>query len=521
MTGAAHSIALRRRSLRLPPTGLLIAGLVVAAAVLLPLVFLLVQAQHAGWSTLRPLLFRRLTWELLWNTIRLTVAVTAACAALGVAAAWVVERTDVPFRRVFALVLVLPLAVPDFVLAYSWISIEPAVHGYWGAVLVMTLGSYPLVYLPVAAALRTADPGLEDVARGLGLGRLRTFFRVTLHQIRPALVGGMLLVALILLAEFGTFEILRFNTFTTAIYTEFQLGFSTTTGCALSIPLVLLGLVLLVSEAAGRGRAGAARRGQTSRRAPRMPLGRAKLPVVLGLVGLLGAAIGVPLYALGYWFHKGTSSTLPPVSMLNAALSTAKYSGAAAALAAVAAVPVALLAERYRSKGTIALERSTYIVQAIPGIVVALSFVYLTNRYLFQLYQSSLELIVAYAVMFFPLALVAVRAGVSQTPPGLEELARSLGHRRVSVFFRVTLPILAPALAAGFALVFISASTELTATLILRPTEVQTLATGFWAYENDFAYGAAAPYALALLLVATLPGLLLGRWFERVAGAEQ
>src|SRR3954466_14021835 len=147
----------------------------------------------------------------------------------------------------------------------------------------MTLATYPLVYLPVAAALRTADPGLEDVARGLGLGRSRTFLRVTSRQIRPALVGGMLLAALVTLAEFGTFEILRFNTFTTEIYTEFKLGYSTTTGSALSIPLVLLGLVLLVSEAAGRGRAGAARRAHTSRRAPRMPLGRAKLPVVLGL----------------------------------------------------------------------------------------------------------------------------------------------------------------------------------------------------------------------------------------------
>jgi iron(III) transport system permease protein len=279
--------------------------------------------------------------------------------------------------------------------------------------------------------------------------------------------------------------------------------------------------VLLVSEGAGRGRAGAARRSHAARRPPRLPLGRVKVPVLLGLAGLLVAAIGVPVYALAYWFHHGTSSTLPPVSLLDAAFSTAKYSAAAAALAAAAAVPVALLVERYRSKGTIVLERSTYIVQAIPGIVVALSFVYLTNRYLFQLYESSIELILAYAIMFFPLALVAVRAGVAQTPPGLEELARSLGHRRASVFFRVTLPILAPALAAGFALVFISSSTELTATLILHPTEVQTLATGFWAYQNDFAYGAAAPYALALLLVATLPGLLLGRWFERVAGAER
>ena len=514
--------ARRSRAIRLPPAGLLIAGIVVAAAVLLPLAFLLLQAHEVGWSTIRPLLFRQLTAELLWNTVRLTVTVAVGCAVLGVAAAWIVERTDLPWRRFFATVLVLPLAMPDFVLAYSWISLEPSVHGYWGAVLVMTLGTYPLVYLPVAAALRTADPGLEDVARGLGLGRGRTFLRVTLHQIRPALVGGMLLVALVTLAEFGTFEILRFNTLTTQIYTEIEIGFSPAAACALSLPLVLIGLVLLVAEAAGRGRAGAARRGHTARRAPRVALGRSTVPVVMGLTALLVIAIGVPVYALGDLLHRGTSSTLPqPVSLLGAALTTAEYSAAAAVIAAIAAVPVALLAERYRSKGTTTLERSTYIVQAIPAVVVGLSFVYFTNRYVFQLYQSSFELILAYAIMFFPLALVAVRSGVAQTPPGLEELARSLGHRRLSVLCRVTLPILAPALAAGFVLVFISSSTELTATLILHPTGVQTLATGFWAYENDFAYGAAAPYALALLLVATLPGLMLGRWFERIAGAER
>ena len=143
-------------------------------------------------------------------------------------------------------------------------------HGYWGSVLVMTLGSYPLVYLPVAASLRSADPSLEDVARGLGRGRLRTFFSVTLYQIRPALLGGMLLVALILLAEFGTFEILRFQTFTTQIYTEFQRGYSTTVGCALSLVLVLLGLIVLVGEAAGRGRAGTARRSHIARPAVRV-----------------------------------------------------------------------------------------------------------------------------------------------------------------------------------------------------------------------------------------------------------
>jgi iron(III) transport system permease protein len=501
------------------PPGLLGAGVAVVAVVLLPLVFLIVEAFDAGWSTLRPLIFRQLTLTLIWNTVRLAFVVTLICAVVGVVLAWCVERTDVPWRRFWTIVLVLPLAVPDFVLAYSWISVDASVEGYWGSVLVMSLGSYPLVFLPVAAALRTADPSLEDVARGLGLGRLQTFLRVTLHQIRPALLGGSLLVALILLSEFGTFEILRFSTFTTQIYTEFQRGFSTTAGCGLSLVLVLLGLLVLTGEAAGRGRAGTARRGQAARPATRVRLGGWQIPVVLGLVALLAAAIGLPVYALCYWFVHGTSSTLPPVSIFHAAVNTALYSGLAAALATVAALPIAILAERFRSTTTVAMERSTYVIQAIPAIVIALSLVYISVRYAPSLYQSSLELVVAYAIMFFPLALVPVRAGVAQAPPGLEEVGRSLGHGRLSVLARITLPVLAPGLIAGFSLVFISASTELTATLILHPTGVDTLATGFWSFTQDFSYGAAAPYALALLIVATLPGLLLGRWFERITGA--
>ncbi len=504
---------------RQAPASLLGIGLVVVAAVLVPLTFLLLQAVQVGWATLKPLLFRQLTVTLLWNTVRLTFAVTVICAVLGVAVAWCIERTDLPWRRFWAVVLVLPLAMPDFVLGYSWISIAPGVSGYWGSVLVMSLGSYPLVYLPVAAALRTADPSLEDVARGLGLGRVRTFTSVTLHQIRPALLGGSLLVALILLAEFGTFEILRFQTFTTQIYTEIQLGYSTTAGCALSLVLVGLGLLVLGAEGIGRGRSGAARRSAVGRRAARVHLGWNAVPVVAGLAGLLALAIGVPLYALAYWFVQGTSSTLPPISILDAAASTAIYSGCAAVAATLAAIPIALLVERHSSPTTVTMERSTYLVQVTPGIVVGLALVYFTGRYLPAVYQSSFELVFAYSIMFFPLALVAIRAGVAQAPSGLEEVARSLGHGRLSVLMRVTLPILAPALVAAFSLVFITSSTELTATLILHPTGVNTLATGFWAFTNDFAYGAAAPYALALLLVATLPALLLGRWFERIAGA--
>ena len=479
------------------------------------------EASQTGWAELRPLLFRHLTAVLLWNSVRLTVAVTALCGLLGVGCAWCTERIALPWRRFWSVALVLPLAMPDFVLGYGWISIDSAFRGYWAAVLVMTLGSYPLVYLPVAAALRAADPDLEEVARGLGLGRWRTFTRVTVHQIRPGLLGGSLLVALVLLAEFGTFEILGFQTFTTEIYTENQIGFNTAAACALSLVLVLLGLLVLAAEAAGRGRRGGARSGQLARRAVRTRLGLGVVPVLVGLGLLLALALGVPLAALVYWLLEGASSTLPPTSILHDLLSTVGFSTAAAALATLAAVPLALLVERRRSAVGAVIERSTYLVQALPGLVVALSLVYFSERYLFWLYHTTVELVLAYAIMFFPLALVAVRAGVAQAPSGLEDVARSLGCRRLTVLARVTLPLLAPALLAGFSLVFLSTSTELTATLILVPTGINTLATGFWAYTSTFAYGAAAPYALALLVVAAVPGALLGRFFDQLSGGER
>ena len=204
------------------PVGTLVGALVAAALVLLPLIFLVVEAVHPGLDEARRLLLRHTVAVLLWNTARLAVACTLLCAAVGVAAAWCVERTSLPARRLWAVLLVLPLGIPDFVIGFGWVSIAPGLRGYPAAVMIMTLSLYPLVYLPVASALRHLDGSLEEAARSLGVGPWRTFTRVTLRQIRPALLGGCLLVALALLAEYGAFEIVEYRTFTVAIFTAVQ-----------------------------------------------------------------------------------------------------------------------------------------------------------------------------------------------------------------------------------------------------------------------------------------------------------
>lgn len=496
---------------RLPLATALGAGLV-SALVLLPLVFLVVEAQQSGWSEVERLLFRHNTAVLLWNTLRLVVASTSLCLVIGVAAAWCVERTTIPGRRLWAVVLVLPLGIPDFVVGFGWVSIDHGLHGYLAAVMVMTLSLYPLVFLPAVAGLASVDPALEEVARSLGMGPLKVFFKVTLRQMLPAVLGGCLLVTLGLLAEFGAFEILQYQTFTVAIFTEFKLGFDAAAACALSLVLVALGVAALVGELALAGRGRLARIGPGARRnAPKVALGALTIPVLIGLTALGALALGVPIGALVYWSIRGGSTTLPSASILTAAAHTGELSAAAAALSTAFAIPVTIAAMRHRNRVSTTIERLALLPQALPGLVVALGLVSFSVRYALPLYQSALELVVAYAILFLPLAVVGVRAALALAPMRLEEVGRSLGRRPAAVWLTITLPLIAPGLGVAFLLVFISSCTELTATLLLRPTGINTLATQFWVYTTDFSYGAAAPYAALIVAISAVPAYLLSR----------
>ncbi len=505
------------------PVLLWICALAVAALLALPLVYVVVQASQIGWSDIVHLVLRRFTLGLLWNTVRLSAVVTVACAAIGTATAWLVEKTDLPGRRFWAVAVVLPVAIPDFVTGFGWVSVAPSVHGFPGAVLVMTLALYPLVYLPVAASFRGADPGQEEVARSLGLSRWRTFWRVTLAQARPALLGGCVLVSLALLAEYGAFEVLRYQTLTTEIFFESQRSYNLPVASSLALILVVISLAVLGGDVLARGR-GRVTRTTAAVRSPRFHrLGPVTVPALVGLGALVGLALGVPVGVVLYWSVQGGTTTLPAsASVGGAALTTAGYAAAAGVLATALAFPVALLAVRHPRRSTIALERGTFVVQAVPGLIIALALVYFSIRAVQPLYQSTPLLIIGYAIMFFPLALVAVRTSVAQAPLALEDVARSLGRRRLVVWWRVVLPLVGPGLAAGFCLVFLSTVTELTLTLVLVPTGVQTLATQFWAFTTNLSYAAAAPYAGLMILIAVVPSYILGRWFDRLpARAER
>jgi iron(III) transport system permease protein len=505
-----------------PPAPVVAASVAVAALCLLPLVVVVVKAFDVGWAPAWALLWRPRVGELLRNTGALVAVTVSLTTVLGVGTAWLVERTTVPGARLWRVLMVCPLAVPAFVNSYAWVTVRPDLQGLRGAVLVTTLSYFPFVFLPAAAVLRGLDQSLEDSARSLGLGPWRAFFRAVLPQLRPAILGGMLLVSLHLLSEFGVLAMLRFPTFTTAILEQFQVAFSNSAGSLLAVVLLAICLALLTAELLLRGTLRHARLGRgAARRALPARLGWWTSPALLTLTMVTVLALGVPLGSLLYWFQAGGGAArggFDPADLLDTAWGTLRLAVAAGALTVVTAFPVAWLIARRRTWLSVVVERATYVASSLPGVVIALALVTVSVRYARPVYQTSIVLVAAYTILFIPRAMVSIRAAMAHAPEELSEAARALGDGPLRAFVRVTLPLTAPGALAGFAMVFIATSTELTATLLLAPTGTQTLATAFWSASESIDYAGAAPYAAALVLVsAPLTYLLLRRPDEEPA----
>jgi len=488
------------------------AALLVAAWSVLPLVFIIVATAQAGLDTMLPLLFRPRVMELLTGTLLLVAVTVPVCAVLGVACAWVVERSALPGRRLFAVLFAAPLAVPAFVNSFAWVSVVPSLSGLGGAVLITSLSYFPFIYLPVAATLRRIDPAQEESAAALGTGPGRAFLRVTLPQLRLPILGGSLLVGLHLLAEYGAFAMIRFETFTTAIMSQYRASFGGPVAFALAGVLVIGCLLFLWGEGILRGRARYARIGGGAARAANLLRSRrAAAAATLFSLGLVGLALGIPLVSLARWSVAGGWEAWREPWILPALAQSTLLGVMAAGVCTLAALPVALLVVRWPGRLSRIIEGVQYVASSLPGIVVALAIVTVAVRAVRPAYQTLPLLMGAYLLLFLPWALVSLRAGLAQVPPGLEESARSLGFPPLVAFARITARLTLPAAGAGAALVFLGVVNELTATLLLAPNGTRTLAMQFWTHTNDLDYGQAAPYALLMVLISMPVTLLLFR----------
>ena len=305
---------------------------------------------------------------------------------------------------------------------------------------------------------------------------------------------------------------LRYPTFTTAIYDQYRATFNGPGATMLAGVLVLICLLLLLAELRLRGRRGYARTGRGAVRPVRpVRLRRLTVPSLACLAGLVGLALVVPLASLGYWMLTGSSAAVDVPALLTTTATTLALGAGAAVLTVALAVPTGWLAVRARGRISTVLERSTYLGSSVPGIVIALALVTISIRATPWLYQTVPVLLAAYVILFLPRAIVTVRSAVEQSPPLFDDVAASLGASAPDRLRRVTLPLLAPGLGAGAALVFLAVVTELTATLLLAPTGTTTLATAFWSASSALEYGAAAPYAVVMVLLSAPATVLLSR----------
>jgi iron(III) transport system permease protein len=504
------------------PWPLLAAGLVIAAAALLPLVYLVIRATGVEGDVVY--LVRPRTLSAIAGSVTLALAVGASTMLIGVPVAWLTTRTDLPWRGGWAVLTAIPLALPSYLVAFAFLGafgprgalqglleplgVErlPSLTGLPAAVVVISLVTFPYVTLATRAALLRLDPAVEESARLLGDGRAATFRRVTLPAIAPAVGAGALLAMLYALADFGAVSLLQTDTLARAIYLQLGASFDRALAAVLALVLVALTLILVLAEARMRRRSRSWRSAPRRRQPATERLGRWRWPSLVGLTALVGLALAVPVMTVGWWLVRGAAQGQSPRLVGSVALDTVALGAAAALLAVVVALPVAALGARYRDRLGGVVNAAVLTGYALPGIVVALAMVFLATRSVPFLYQTIALLVLVYAIRFGAQPVGGLRAAMSAAPRSMEEAGRMLGDGPVQAFTRLTVPYLRPSLVAGAALVFLTVVKELPLALLLSPIGFRTLATELWDASSAGFYARAAAPA-ALLLVASVAGM--------------
>ena len=490
-----------------PPTWLTTLAILAVATVAIPLVYLGVRASEVPPSDVVDILARPLVGELLLNTIGLSVAVSATAIAMGTAIATIVTRLRIGAARTWLLVSALPLAVPSYLASYGWLVLVPSLNGFWPSWALLSAVTIPYVTLPVAAVLRGTSADGEAVARTLGFGPTQAFWKVTWPQVRPAAIAGGLLVFLYTLSDFGLVAMLRFQTLTWGVQQAYAASFDRSQAAVLALLLVIIAVIVVAAE---RGARGSLTRSTAihSTKEPLTPVVRVLFTALVAVPPVVGVLI--PLIGLGGRLAEATTLRSINVERLaEATTTTIGVSLAAAVVALALALPIAALAARYKARWIPTLEGAGYLSNGLPGIVVGLSLVFFSLSVIPALYQTVVVLVFAYAVLFMPKALGTTRASIEGVSLDLVNVARTLGASRLQAWWRVTVPLALPGIGIGALLVAITTMKELPATLLLRPLGSSTLATELWSRTAAGEFGAAAPYAAVLVLVAAIPAMIL------------
>ena len=489
--------------------------ILVVAGVLIPISYLVVRAFQADPELLFDLVFRWKNAVLLFNTLSLTVGVILLSSCIALPMAWLSARARMTGRTVLTVIGVLPLAVPGYVMAYVLLAttgpfgtladtvgvVIPRLDGYDGALIALSLTTYPYLFLNLRTTLMGMEPKLEDAARSLGAGRFETFFRVILPQLRPAFLAGGLLVGLHVLGDFGVVSLMRFETFSYALYLQYTAAYDRIYAAWLALILLGITLCALLFEAYLLKGVVFRSTGRSDEEEPQLTTIGNWRWIGYGFGGLIGfVSAGLPVLTVSYWMFAGESGQLLTASLGGAVWNSVSVSMPAALLAAVLTLPLAYIGVRYNSVWSTGVERIAYFGYATPRLAFALAWIVFVLAFLPFAYQSLLVLVCVYALHFLAESIGPIRSAFYQTPVQLEEVGRTLGNSSVRIFTYIIFPLVRRGVLVGIAFVFLSAMKELPMTLLLSPPGFQTLATNTWGYAEEAMFAQAAPHALAIML---------------------
>lgn len=486
--------------------------------------------------------------ELVWNTLALIVGVGIGVAVVGTGLAWLVTRYHFPGRGIFEWLLILPLAIPAYVIGFVFLGLFdyagpaqsllrrsfgpriwfPEIASYGGVVLVMTLVLYPYVYLLARTAFREQSVTTLEAARALGAGRTEVFWRVALPLARPSIAAGLSLALMEALADFGTVAIYGYNTFTVAIYRVWFGLFARRAATELASLLLLFTLTLYLLERALRGRA---RFYQTERGGrPMTPerLSGWRAWAASGLTALVvGVAFLLPVGQLLFWALTSLGGPDYDERYPRFMFNTLTVGAITAAVAVGAAVLVAYGLRLSRSRVAAVFGRIASMGYALPGSVIAvgvLTPLALVDHGLDALLRGTWGisagllltgsmggLVFAYLVRFLAVSVQTVEASLARITPTMDMAGRSLGVSRGGVLWRIHLPLISGGLCTAAILVFVDVIKEMPATLLLRPLGYETLAVRIWQLTSESLWEAAALPALTIVGVGILPTLILAR----------
>jgi iron(III) transport system permease protein len=521
----------------------IVACTALAAPLLLPVLVVAAQAfAPAGEAWMH--LVQTVLPGYLSTTLILVSAVLAGVVVVGVAAAWCVTAFEFPGRRVFEWALLLPLAMPAYVVAYAytdWLQFSGPVQtwlreamgwqrgDYWfpevrsvgGAAAMFVVVLYPYVYLLARTAFLEQSPSLADAGRTLGLTPRAAFWRVSLPMARPAIAAGAALALMETLADFGTVAYFGVQTFTTGIFRAWLSMGDTVSAARLSAILLAFVAAVVIAERASRRRARFADTARKAKRAPRQLHGVAAAGAIATCAAPLAAGFLVPVVLLARM-----ALDVGDAQFGTRFFRLAANSATLAALTALIAVGVALLlaygARLSRSRFAAGINRMAALGYAIPGAVIAIGVLIPVTRADHLLADLGIAsglvltgsigmLVFAYLIRFLGVALQSVEAGLARVTPNMEDAARSLGMKPAATLARVHAPILRSSLITAGLLVFVDVMKELPATFVMRPFNFDTLAVQAFNLASDERLAEASTASLAIVAVGLLPVIVAAR----------